>query len=192
MHSPPPDGALAIDPPSFPARRLSYAALMVAAGLTGVYAETIPNFEVLTLVVFCSGVLLGARGGALVGAITMLIFSLLNPYGPAHPLVTLAQVVGMLPAGIAGGLFAAARLHDRSRWLRAFVLGALAVGLTAFFDLVTNVATALIYGQMRVWLLQGIPFALWHIGTNVALFMLIGTRLVGVFAHYRSRLDSPR
>ena len=29
----------------------------MAAGLTGAYAETIPNFEVLTLVVFCSGVL---------------------------------------------------------------------------------------------------------------------------------------
>ena len=44
--------------------------------------------------VFASGVLLGARDGALVGAVTMTIYSVLNPYGPAHPLVTLAQLAG--------------------------------------------------------------------------------------------------
>src|SRR5438093_238260 len=82
-------------------RRLSYAALMVAAALTGVYSESIANFEVLTLVVFGSGVLLGARDGALVGTLTELIYSLLNPYGPAHPLVTLSQVIGESSAGSA-------------------------------------------------------------------------------------------
>ena len=66
----------------------------MAAGLTGAYAETIPNFEVLTLVVFCSGVLLGVRDGVMTGAITMLVYSLLNPYGAAPPLITLSQVVG--------------------------------------------------------------------------------------------------
>src|SRR4029077_10737548 len=97
-------------PSAFQARRLSYAALMVAAGLTGVYAETIPNFEVLTLVVFCSGVLLGARDGALVGMVTMLIYSLLNPYGAVHPLITVSQVAGEVLAGLAGAGFAAAGL----------------------------------------------------------------------------------
>src|SRR5262249_59235061 len=91
-------------------RRLSYAALLIAAGLTGVYAETIPNFEVLTLVVFCSGVLLGARDGGLVGAVTMLVYSLLNPYGAVHPLVTASQVAGEVLAGLAGGAFATAGL----------------------------------------------------------------------------------
>src|SRR5438034_296209 len=93
-------------------RRLSYAALMVAAGLTGVYAETIPNFEVLTLVVFGAGTLLGARDGALVGAVTELIYSLLNPYGVAHPLVTASQVCGMAAAGVAGGIAARAGLES--------------------------------------------------------------------------------
>ena len=41
---------------------------------------------------------------------------------------------------------------------------------------------------MRVTLLGGIPFALWHIGTNVLLFAVVGTPLVGRFAHYRLRL----
>ena len=190
MPSPSPDGVLAIDPPRFHARRLSYAALLVAAGLTGAYAETIPNFEILTLVTFCSGVLLGARGGAFVGGLMMLVFSLLNPYGPVHPLVTLSQVLGELPAGLLGGWFAAAGLAERGIRTRVLILSVAAIVLTTWFDLVTNIATALIYGQMRIWLLQGIPFALIHIGTNVALFALLGPRLVGVFAHYRARLSS--
>ena len=171
-------------------RRLSYAALMVAAGLTGVYAEPIPNFEVLTLVVFSSGVLLGAADGALVGALSEAVFSLLNPYGAAHPLVTLAQVSGMALAGVAGGLAARWGLPTWSLLPRAIALGLFAVALTAFFDLVTNLATGVLYGQMSVVLLGGIPFSLVHIVTNVLLFAAIGTPLVGVFARYRLRLSS--
>ena len=100
--------------PPYTSRRLSYAALLIAAGLTGVYAETIPNFEVLTLVVFCSGVLLGARDGALVGGITMLVYSLLNPYGPAHPVVTAAQVAGNVVSGLAGAAYARLGFPARS------------------------------------------------------------------------------
>ncbi|MBI1796113.1 MAG: hypothetical protein HY076_07260 [Candidatus Eisenbacteria bacterium] len=173
----------------YSSRRLSYAALLVAAGLTGVYAETIPNFEVLTLVVFCAGVLLGARDGALVGGVSMLLYSLLNPYGPAPPLVTAAQVVGSAAAGVAGAMFAAAGLPRGPAGARAGVLALAAIGITAFFDLITNVATGLVYGQMKMWLIGGIAFSLWHIGTNVALFVVLGTTLTAVFARYAERLS---
>ena len=171
-------------------RRLSYAALMVAAGLTGVYAEPIPNFEVLTLVVFCSGVLLGARDGALVGALAELIYSLLNPYGAAHPLVTLSQVAGVSLAGVAGGIAGRAGLPRCRPVLRSVLLGVMAVGLTACFDLLTNLATGIVYGQMRLVLMGGIPFSLVHVGTNLLLFAVVGTPLVGVFWRYRARLSS--
>jgi hypothetical protein len=163
---------------------------MVAAGLTGVYAETIPNFEVLTLVVFGSGVLLGARDGAMVGALTMLVYSLLNPYGAVHPLVTLAQVSGEVLAGVAGGAFQAAGIARRAAAVRAAFLALAAVVLTVLYDLLTNLATGVVFGQMKAMLVGGIPFALWHIGTNVLLFTGIGTPLVAVFAHYRQRLSS--
>ena len=171
-------------------RRLSYAALLIAAGLTGVYAETIPNFEVLTLVVFCSGILLGARDGALVGGLTMIVYSLLNPYDHAHPLVTAAQVAGNAASGVAGACFARLGLPARPAMARAAALVLLAVVVTAFYDLLTNVATGLVFGQMRTWLLAGIPFALWHIGYNVALFATLGTPLAAVFARYAERLSS--
>jgi hypothetical protein len=172
------------------ARRLSYAALMVAAGLTGVYAEPFPNFEVLTLVVFCSGVLLGARDGALVGTLTELVFSVLNPYGTAHPLVTLSQVTAMALAGVAGGVAALADLTALPPVRRAMVLVPIAIVLTGFFDLLTNLATGMVYGQMRVILIGGIPFSLWHVATNILLFAVIGTPLVARFSHYRKRLSS--
>lgn len=174
----------------YSSRRLSYAALLVAAGLTGVYAETIPNFEVLTLVVFCSGVLLGARDGILVGVLTMLVYSLLNPYGPAHPVVTAAQVAGNALSGAGGALFARIGLPARSAGVRAASLAVFALLLTASYDLLTNLATGLVFGQTRTWLLAGIPFALWHIGYNVALFAALGTPLAAVFARYAERLSA--
>jgi hypothetical protein len=162
---------------------------MVAAGLTGAYAESIPNFESLTLVVFSAGVLLGFRDGALVGALTMLLYTLLNPYGPAPPLVMLGQVLGSALAGWGGGLFA--RLGGAA-WPARARAGGLAVAAllsTAIYDLLTNVATGLVFGQMRTWLVAGIPFSLWHIGFNVALFVALGTPLAGVLGRYAARLS---
>jgi hypothetical protein len=167
---------------------LSYAALLVAAGLTGVYAESIPNFEVLTLVVFCSGVLLGARDGMLVGALSMGAYTLLNPYGPAHPLVMAAQVIGVATAGLGGAVFRRMGLAARPVVVRAVTLALAALVLTAWFDLITNLATGVIMGQVRASLIAGLPFSLWHIGYNVLLFVVLGTALVGVFSRYAERL----
>jgi uncharacterized membrane protein len=163
---------------------------MMAAGLTGSYLHPIPNFEPLTLVMFCSGVLLGVRDGALIGALTMLVYSLLNPYGAVHPLVLLAQVVGEAVTGAAGGSFASLGLPARSVAARAVTLAAGGFLLTAVFDLITNLATGIVFGQMKATLIGGIPFSLFHIATNVAMFAAVGTPLVAVFARYRQRLSS--
>ena len=186
----PPYAEPAITRPPLTSRRLAYMALLVAVCLAGAYAPRPPDFEVQTLGIFGAGVLLGARDGALVGGLTMLVYSLLNPYGPAHPLVTVAQLLGQIPAGFAGGFFAMLGLQGRPVVVRAVALAGLALVLTFWFDLVTNVATGLVFGQMRVVLLQGIPFALWHTGSNVLLFVLLGTPLVAVFGRYRARLSS--
>ncbi len=170
-------------------RRLSYAALLVAAGLSGAYAESIPNFEVLTLTAFVSGLLLGARDGATVGGACMLLYSLLNPYGPAHPLVTAAQVGGEAAAGMAGGAVRGMHLERRPAALRVAVMASCALVLTLFFDLITNLAGGWIYGQMRIMLLAGIPLSLWHVATNLALFVALGAPLLGVVARYAARLS---
>jgi hypothetical protein len=180
----------AIIRPPLTSRRLAYMALLTAACLAGAYAPRPPDFEIQTLGIFGAGVLLGSRDGAVVGTLTMLVYSLMNPYGPAHPFVTLAQVLGEAVAGLTGGCFGAMGLYGRRVAVRGVLLGGIALGLTLWFDLVTNVATGLVVGQMRVVLLQGIPFALWHCGTNLLLFVLLGTPLVAVFGRYRARLSS--
>lgn len=163
---------------------------MMASGLTGSYLHPIPNFEPLTLVMFCSGVLLGVRDGVLIGGLTMLVYSLLNPYGAVHPLVMVAQVAGEALAGAAGGAFAWLGLPGRGIVVRGCALAATGLLLTAWFDLITNLATGIVFGQIKATLIGGIPFSLFHIGTNVAMFAAVGTPLVAVFARYRVRLSS--
>jgi hypothetical protein len=174
----------------YSSRRLAYAALLVALGLTGAYAESIPNLEALSVVAFCSGVLLGFRDGALVGGTTMLLFTLLNPYGPAPPLVMAAQVLGMSIAGVSGAAFARVGGPQWPASRRAVTLAWVAIVVTALYDLLTNLATGLVFGQMRIVLLAGIPFSLWHIAWNVALFAVLGTPLTGVLARYAERLEA--
>jgi len=48
----------------------------------------------------------------------------------------------------------------------------------------------MVFGQMRLVLLAGIPFSLWHIGFNVALFAVIGTPLAAVLSRYAERLEA--
>jgi type IV secretory pathway TrbD component len=100
----------------------------------------------------------------------------------------LSQVLGTAVAGIAGGWYARVGLPAHSARVRAGSLALVAVIVTALFDLVTNVATGLVFGQMKTWLIAGIPFSLWHIGYNVLLFVAVGTPLVAVFARYSARL----
>jgi hypothetical protein len=100
-----------------------------------------------------------------------------------------SQVVGTAPAALAGAWWARMRLPERSARARAALLAPTALVLTLFFDLVTNLATGLLFGQLGATMVMGIPFALWHVAWNIALFVVLGTPLTGVFWHYRSRLS---
>ena len=101
-----------------------------------------------------------------------------------------AQVAGEALTGAAGGVFAALGLPGRSLAVRATALAAAALILTAAFDLITNLATGIVFGQMKATLIGGLPFSIFHIATNIAMFAAVGTPLVAVFARYRERLSS--
>ena len=64
----------------------------------------IPNVEILTLVISARACCLGARDGIRwwEPSPSSGFIPLLNPYGGVHP-VTIAQVSGMMAAGLAGG-----------------------------------------------------------------------------------------
>lgn len=172
------------------ARRLSYAALLMAVGLGGAYLHPIPNVQPLDLVIFCAGSLLGVRDGALVGGLTMLVYSTLNPYGVAPPLITVTQVLGEAAFGAGGGITTRLGVPRAPVAVRVAALLLAALVLTVMYDLVTNLGTGLLFGKIRVALIGGIPFALTHAATNLVLFAALGTPLVAVLARYRERLSS--
>jgi hypothetical protein len=67
------------------------------------------------------------------------------------------------------------------------VIGAI---VTAIFDAVTNLATGILFGQIRATLMAGLAFSAWHVATNALLFGLVGAPLLGALEPYRSRLSS--
>src|SRR5436190_18343724 len=120
----------------------------------------------------------------------MLAYSLLNPYGAAPPLVTVSQVVGEAGYAVAGGVLAGLDVPARGPVARATALAITAVVTTVWFDLVTNLATAWMMGQMRATMIGGIPFALLHLAWNLIAFVAVGAALLPVLARYRARLSS--
>ena len=150
------------------------AALAVAGGycLAGV-----PNVEVMTLIIFVSGWLTGAGGGAAAGVIGMFIYTMANPYGAAVPLLAGSQIVCFGLVGACGGLWA--RL-TAGRWSSAtpVYLGLIGAVMTLVYDLATNVAIGISFSQVVPTLVAGIPFSLIHVLANALVFALGGPYLL--------------
>lgn len=132
--------------------------------------------ELFSVAVFLSGVIVGVGWGMWVGAAARLIFSVANPYGPLHPWVLAAQVVGAALLGAMGGL---ARRALTGSWLqsapaRAAFLGACGFLGTAAYDLITNLAQGIVFGSVRAALALGVLPSLQHIASNTAIFVIIG------------------
>ena len=81
-----------------------FCAMAVAMGYS---LMMVPNIELITVIVFLSGVTLNIWWGALVGLIAMGIYSGLNPLGSglSFPPLFIAQVIGMSLCGALGGIF---------------------------------------------------------------------------------------
>lgn len=143
----------------------------------------------MTLVSFGAGVLLGGAGLA-VAALMEATYALLNPWGPVHPIVLASQVLGMTVVAAGGAAFGLMRGPHWPVVVRAPAMAGLGAVLTIIFDVLTNAATGLVFGQVRAMLIQGLPWMVGHLAWNAVIFAAIGTPLAGVFAHYRARLSS--
>ena len=135
--------------------------------------------EIFTVAVFLSGSLVGVAWGAWVGALARLAFSVANPYGPPHPWVLAAQVLGGAAAGAAGGLartwLLAEDASPRSARLRAAILVVAGILVTGVYDLVTNVAQGVVFGSIPATLaLAALPSAQ-HIASNAVIFAVVGS-----------------
>jgi hypothetical protein len=155
------------------------AALVAALGylLSGV-----PNVELMTLGIFVSGTLVGAAGGAGIGACGMALYSGFNPYGMAPPPTYATQVLGAAGIGAAGGLLAGSVPGP----LRTGAVGFL---LTLGYDVLTNLGTAWSTGLDVVpVMIGGITFGIWHMLSNAVLFAVAGPPLLTALRRRRARV----
>lgn len=154
--------------------RVALAGLFVALALgVDLVTAPIPNVELLSLTIFLGGAATTTGIGFAIGMATELIHSLLNPLGPAFPLVFLAQLLGMGMIGFAGGLFGS-RLVRLGRFRALVMLAVLGFLLTALFDVLTNLALGVHLGSIGPTLVGGVLFAAAHIVSNAILFAVLG------------------
>jgi hypothetical protein len=157
-------------------RTIILAALFVALSVAlGFLLAGIPNLELMTLAVFMAGSFCGARLGIAVGALSMLLFSLLNPLGPAPAPLLAAQIAGFALIGAGGGLVGP-RLAPAGP-AAAAAAAAAGFALTIAYDFLTTAATALVALGARRFVdglggiaLAGAVFVAWHVGVNTAVF----------------------
>ena len=84
-------------------RAAIFCAMAIAMGYS---LMMVPNIELITVIIFLSGVTLNLWWGALVGLVAMGIYSGLNPLGSglSFPPLFFAQIIAMSLCGIIGGL----------------------------------------------------------------------------------------
>jgi hypothetical protein len=139
--------------------------------------------ELFSVAVFLSGILVGPLWGAWVGAVARLAFSLANPYGPPHPWVLAAQIVGAAGIGAVGGVAGVWLLERNGRpglgkQGRTTVLIASGLVCTIVYDLVTNVAQGVVFGSIPAALALALVPSLQHLASNLAIFAVIGSMAV--------------
>jgi uncharacterized membrane protein len=159
--------------------RTTEAAVLTALAVAlGMLLSAIPNLEAVSAVSFFSGFLLGWRGGGLVGGISMMILSLMNPLGPAPPPVLMAQIAGMASVGACGHLWRKLAVRYGKPGLLAIALGCV---LTLLYDLVTNYGVAVSIGRWQDPLpviISGAPLSVLHIASNGMIFGGTGTLMM--------------
>ncbi len=155
--------------------RVALTAMFTALSTASAYAtSTLPNVSLMDVVVFIAGWTLGARGGALVGALSWCIYGLINPYG-FNPAVWMATITMEPFYGVAGGFARKVlELEDGVKLKHLLFLGAIGFIITFIYDVATNVIYAYAFNvPLLIALALGAPFALLHEGSNLILFTSI-------------------
>jgi hypothetical protein len=136
----------------------------------------IPNVEFFSFVVFTSGFLLGIIEGGIVGALSISIYTIFNPYGLPPLPIGIAQVLSMIFIGILGGLiFKMVRLR-RIKKINSSIfiwMGITGFSVTLLYDIMTNLGVVIVTGQFIPIMIAAIPFTLIHLLSNTLIFILL-------------------
>lgn len=136
----------------------------------------IPNVELMTLIIFISGIMLGAKWGMLIGAFSEGIFSIANPFGSGliFPPLLISQIMSMMIVGLTGGIMRRVFFHAQYTSFKIGLAGFMGFILTFIFDSLTTLSYPVSAGfdAVQTWglYISGIGFTLLHQISNVFVF----------------------
>jgi uncharacterized membrane protein len=154
---------------------ISIIVVMTAACISTNYAMLgIVNVKFMDVLVFITGLAFGSRIGMAVGFLSWAIYGLINPYGFVFPILIATAIMESV-YGLAGGLLgreSGKMIHNNSM-VAGVQYAIVGLFMTLVYDLVTNVVFAVTFSiDLRVALIEGIPFTLVHSLSNVSLFFI--------------------
>jgi uncharacterized membrane protein len=166
-------------------RRLALIALWIGLIATvGVVFVFIPNIELVILVAFLGGVIMGPQKGFIAAAIGEAIFSALNPIGSGlgFPILYVFQIFSVGLSGMIGGLFANRINSIPNSLLRSILMGLIGFLLTLFYDILTTLSfplsTGLTEGTLWGSMTTGLVYFIMHMVSNTILFVLFAPGLI--------------
>ena len=158
-----------------------FCAMAIAMGYS---LMMVPNIELITVIIFLSGVTLNLWWGALVGLVAMGVYSGLNPLGSGLSLSPLffAQIIAMSLCGVIGGLFRPFFFVKKYNFPKLLLLGFIGFLVTFIYDVLTLISYPLFSGLgftgIVASLVKGLGFTLLHEISNIFIFLITVPRVV--------------
>ncbi len=155
----------------------------LAVGL-GYSLMLVPNIELITVIVFLSGLTLGWRWGMVVGSTAIFIYSGLNPLGSglSFPPLFLAQITAMLFIGAIGGMLRPLFFKPSFNVLMLAGLALTGFILTLVYDCLTIISYPLSIGLglpgVAAAFAKALGFTILHELSNAVIFVLAVPRVV--------------
>ena len=158
-----------------------FCAMAIAMGYS---LMMVPNIELITVIVFLSGVTLNLWWGAIVGLVAMGIYSGLNPLGSglSFPPLFFSQIIAMSLCGAIGGIFKPIFFVKKYNFMKILLLGLVGFLVTFIYDALTLVSYPLFSGLgfpgIIASLIKGLGFTLLHEISNIFIFLITVPRVV--------------
>ena len=160
----------------------TFTALTVVLGYMLVF---LPNIEMVAMMIFLSGFILGKKDGMIVGLMASFIFCFFNPIGTSPLPLLMLQLVFYSALGLLGGItcdfLSKRKFFKPEEDLYVFpvilLFGIIAVITTFTYDVLSTVVLALsVFGTLDAFLpnyILGIPFTVVHLIGNTLIFIFI-------------------
>ena len=174
-------------------RRALLASLLIALTVAaGQALAGVPNIELVTLLVFLSGFLLGMRAGAIVGAVAMGAHSLFNVMGAVVAPMLVVVVFVYAGLGAAGAAVGPAIVRMQSPALQVVVSAASGAACAFVYQLLINLTAYFTFtasDSLIAFVWGGVAFAVVQIVWNGAVFAVALPSTVKVLGRFRGELD---